>query len=158
MLKEAVSEITEYELERNKPMPSLNHALVQTSLIMALAPYSKIYRFASELNLDLEEWSSVPDLCILSPLQPNFREDQVAVTEPPLGIIEIVSPSQSLNQLVTKAESYFAHGVQSCWLVLLPLTNIYVFSDPNNYQIFREHEILHDTVLDIKIALSEVFG
>ncbi len=158
MFNDTVSAISAYELERNKPMPSLNHAIVQTNLIMALAPFAKRYRFASELSLDLEDWPSVPDLCILAPMRPNFRYDQVSVTEPPLGVIEIVSPSQSLNQLVAKAESYFAHGVQSCWLVLLPLTNIYVFSNPETYQIFRVHETLHDAVLDISLPLGEVFA
>lgn len=100
----------------------------------------------------------MPDLSILPKLTPDFRNDVTTVTEPPLGVIEIISPSQTLNQLVAKAEAYFAHGVKSCWLVLLPLTNIYVFSSPDDYQIFREHEVLKDEVLGIELPLKEVFS
>jgi Uma2 family endonuclease len=151
-------EVSAYEIERNKPMPSLNHSLVQVSLIMCLAPYSHKYRFASELSLDLADWPSVPDLSILPKMKPDFRNDVTSVTEPPLGVIEIISPSQTLNQLVEKAEAYFAHGVKSCWLVLLPLTNIYVFSSADDYQIFRAHETLIDAILDIELPLNEVFS
>lgn len=151
-------EVSSYEIERNKPMPSLNHSLVQASLIMCLASYANKYRFASELSLDLADWPSVPDLSILPKMKPDFRNDVTAVTEPPLGVVEIISPSQTLNQLVAKADAYFAHGVKSCWLVLLPLTNIYVFSSPEEYRIFREHEVLHDEVLGIELPLNEVFS
>ncbi|HRI58457.1 MAG TPA: hypothetical protein PK228_02005, partial [Saprospiraceae bacterium] len=63
----------------------------------------------------------------------------------------------SLNELTTKARDYFKHGVKSCWIVMLPLTNIHVFSSPDNYEVFRAHETLHDPILDISIALKEVF-
>jgi len=152
-------EISTYETERNKPMPSLNHSLLQARLIARLfARYEGKYNIASELSLDLADWPSVPDLSILPKMQPDFRNDVTTVTEPPLGVIEIISPSQTLNQLVAKAEAYFEHGVKSCWLVLLPLTNICVFSSPTDYQIFREHEVLKDTVLGIELPLKEVFA
>jgi len=32
----AEREISQYELERNKPMPSLNHSIVQSNLIFEL--------------------------------------------------------------------------------------------------------------------------
>lgn len=34
------------------------------------------------------------------------------MTEPPLCVIEIISPSQSLNELTAKAREYFKHGVK----------------------------------------------
>jgi len=152
-------EVPTYEIERNKPMPSLNHSLLQARLIARLfVRYEGRYDIASELSLDLADWPSVPDLSILPKMKPDFRNDVTAVTEPPLGVIEIISPSQTLSQLVAKAEAYFAHGVKSCWLVLLPLTNIYVFSSPDEYRIFREHEVLHDAVLGIELPLEEVFS
>ncbi len=87
----------------------------------------------------------------------DLRNDVVAVEEPPLGIVEIMSPKQSFNELIDKASQYFKHGVKSCWIVLLPLGNIYVFNTPEDYTIFRSTEILHDPVLDISISLKEVF-
>ena len=151
--------LSQYEIERHKPLPSLNHSIVQLNLGSELRTrYKNRYRIASELSLDLSDWSSVPDIC-LYPFRPlDLQNDQVAVTEPPLCTIEIISPSQSLNELLYKAREYFQHGVQSCWIVLLPLGNIYVFSSPEKYEIFRATETLRDEKMDISIPLAEVFA
>jgi Uma2 family endonuclease len=152
---EAVA-LSDYELERNKPMPSLNHGSTQANLI-ALLHFYKSYRVVSELSLDLHNWASVPDLCIYPKRPLDFKNDQVKVKEPPLCVVEIVSPGQSLQLLTDKARDYFEHGVKSCWLVLLPLTTICVFSSPDDYTFYRAHETLRDETLDISLPLKEVF-
>jgi len=149
--------ISQYELERGKPMPSLNHGSVQTNLVIELAPFRKKYRIATELSLDLDDWESVPDICIYPFIPLDTKNDVVTMMKPPLCAVEIISPSQSLTTLVAKANAYFKHGVQSCWLVLLGLDNIYVYTDPDNYDIFKANETLHDTKLDISFPLTEVF-
>jgi Uma2 family endonuclease len=149
---------TDYVTERGKPMPSFNHGSVQTNIAGELRTrYKKQYRAVSELSLDLSDWASVPDISLYPYAPLNLDKDVIAMTEPPLCTIEIISPSQSLNELIVKAQQYFAHGVKSCWLVLLPLSNIYVFSAPDTYQIFRANETLVDTVLNIEIPVNEVF-
>ncbi len=150
--------LSEYEVERNKPMPSFNHSIVQLNLGAELRNrYKSKYRIASELSLDLSEWPSVPDICIYPKTPLDLRNDVIAMTQPPLCVIEIISPSQSLNELIVKANDYFRHGVRSCWIVLLPLGNIYVFTSPDDYEIYRATETLHDPSLEISIPLNEVF-
>lgn len=149
--------ISQYEFERGKPMPSFNHGSVQTNLVIELAPFRKKYRIITELSLDLDTWESVPDICIYPFTPLDTKKDIVTMMKPPLCAIEIISPSQSLNMLVTKANEYFNHGVASCWLVLLGLDNIYVYTDPDNYEIFKTNEILHDKKLDISFPLTDVF-
>ena len=153
----ATNEISAYQLERKKPAPSFNHGLIQTRLIYELAPFRKKYRIVSELDLELSELTSVPDISILPYRELDLKNDILVWKEPPLGVIEILSPSQSLTELTTKAAGYFAHGVQSCWIVLPSLTNIYVFSSPDGYNIFRASETLRDEKLDISFPLEEVF-
>jgi len=150
-------EISSYELERNKHIPSLNHGSIQANLIMELTPFRKKYRIASELSLDLSEWPSVPDISIYPKMDIDLKNDVIAMKEPPLGVIEILSPGQSLSDLTSKALGYFQHGVQSCWIVLPSLANIYVFSGPDDYAIFRTSETLHDEKLGISFPLEEVF-
>ena len=155
---DTLSESLDYVTERGKPMPSFNHGSIQANLIIVLGTlYKKRYRTVSELSLDLSDWPSVPDISLYQRKPLDLQNDVVATTEPPLCAIEIISPSQSLSELTVKARQYFAHGVQSCWLVLPPLGNIYVYSSPGQYQIFRDYDTLRDTVLDIEIPLSEVF-
>lgn len=148
---------SDYEIERRKPMPSLNHSAVQSNLIMELAPWRKKYRITSELSLDLSEWPSVPDLSILPRKPLDLDHDTIAVAEAPLCVVEIISPTQSLNELTAKARNYFAHGVRSCWIVLPPLRNVYVFTSPDDYQVFKASETLHDPTLDISFPLQGVF-
>ncbi len=158
MIEVATNTPSAYETERNKPMPSLNHSLLQAQLCATLIHrYKKVYAIASELNLDLSSWSSVPDICIFPKTSLDLQNDVTAVTTPPLCAIEITSPSQSVADMVAKARAYFNHGVRSCWIVFLPLGNIYVFSAPDQYEVFRADQTLVDSVLDISIPLKEVF-
>lgn len=151
-------EISSYELERNKPTPSYNHGLIQARLIYELIlKYKNKYNVLPELSLDLSDWPSVPDISIFPKTEMNLKNDIISMKEPPLGVIEILSPSQSMSELTTKASGYFAHGVQSCWIVLPSLANIYVFSSPDDYAMFRASETLHDEKLDISFPLEEVF-
>lgn len=152
------TETVDYVTERGKPMPSLNHGSVQTNLILALGGrFKERYRIVSELSLDLSDWPSVPDISLYNRMPLDFKNDIIAMTEPPIGVIEIISPTQSLSELTSKARDYFKHGVKSCWIVLLPLMNIHVFSSPDDYEVFRAQDVLRDTVLDIEIPLNEVF-
>ncbi len=139
-------------------MPSLNHGSIQANLIFEIKlKYKDKYRIVSELSLDLSEWPSVPDISIYPKMELDMKNDVIAMKEPPLGVIEILSPSQSLADLTAKAVGYFEHGVQSCWIVLPSLSNIYVFSSPDEYQIFRASETLEDEKLGISFSLEEVF-
>ncbi|MCU0443734.1 MAG: Uma2 family endonuclease [Microscillaceae bacterium] len=154
---EKVVEISQYELERGKPMPSKLHSIAQANLIVEMAKYRNKYRFLSELSLSLDNWDAVPDLCIYDKSVLNTFEDEVELTIPPICAIEILSPSQSLNDLVAKAKKYFEKGVRSCWIVIPVFKNIYVYADAENYTIFKANETLYDSKLEISIPLNEVF-
>lgn len=148
---------SEYELERNKPMPSLNHSAIQTNLIMELSPFRRLFRITSELSLELSDWPSVPDICIYPKMPIDLKKDVITMKEPPLCAIEIISPTQSVDELRAKAVKYFEHGVRSCWIVIPAFANIYVFSSPDDYEIYRAPETLQDAVLDLSLPLKEVF-
>jgi Uma2 family endonuclease len=148
--------LSDYEKERNKPIPSFNHGSVQANLIALLYVF-KNFRVVSELSLDLTDWVSVPDLSIYAKKPLDFKNDQIKVKEAPICVIEIISPTQSLNELTEKAEEYFNHGVKSCWLVMLPLTSICVFSSPNEYVFYRANQTLIDDIMGISLPLKEVF-
>jgi len=44
-------------------------------------------------------------------------EDEVEVEKKPLCVIKILSPFQSLQELLDKAKIYFEQGILSYWLV-----------------------------------------
>lgn len=155
---EAVTEQSAYEQERGKPMPSKVHSSVQANILFAVYPYRERFRFMSELSLDLDGWWSVPDLVVYPKMTIDIRQDEVRVTTPPLCTIEIISPMQSLQELIDKARAYFEHGVQSCWLVLPGLRSIYVFSSFDEFRTFTHDDTLLDETLQVSLSLTEVFA
>jgi Uma2 family endonuclease len=147
-----------YQFERNKSMPSKLHSIVQANLIFQLnLNFRDRFRVFSELTLALSGWESVPDICLFDMEKVDFWHDEIQITTPPLCSIEILSPTQSIQELITKSEKYFQLGIKSCWLVIPSLKNIYVFHQPTEYSIFRENEVLNDQNLNISFNLSEVF-
>lgn len=156
---EAVTEQSAYEQDRGKPMPSKVHAYIQMNIGFELKTrYKDRFTFLSELSLDLDGWWSVPDLSIYAKMVIDVRRDEIRMTTPPLCAIEIISPMQSLQELVDKAKAYFEHGVQSCWLVLPGLRSIYVFSSFDDFKTFTHTDTLLDDTLKISIPLGEVFA
>lgn len=132
--------------------------MIQANLITELnIRFRKRFSIVSELSLDLSSWVSVPDLAIYAKRPLDVKNDVVTMTEPPLCAVEIISSTQSLNDLVAKARAYFAHGVRSCWIVIPALENIYVFSSADDYRIYRSSEELSDSVLDLAFPLKAVF-
>jgi len=48
--------LSKYEIERGKPIPSLNHGIIQSNLCFAiLAKYRKEYSVISELSVELDK-------------------------------------------------------------------------------------------------------
>lgn len=151
------SVVEDYEKERGKPMPSFNHGVVQANLIVALN-FACRDRFliASELSLASEP-PMTPDISICSLRQPDWLHDEIRVAEAPLATVEIVSPSQSINDFVPRIEDYFRFGVRSVWLVLPPLKQVAVFVPEADPEVFSEGNVV-DTSLDAVVALDEIFS
>jgi Uma2 family endonuclease len=155
--------VSDYERERGKPAPSKNHSHTQTNLTFALAPYRTRFSLMPELNLDPGDGGRpvTPDLAIYPPLEIDFTEDEVRMTDLPLVAVEIQSPTQSPNDLVQKAKRLLRAGVRSAWIVLPPLQTITVFTGaPGDLAqtTYRVGETLADPATGIEVALADVFA
>jgi Uma2 family endonuclease len=152
--------ISQYELERGKPMPSKNHAIIQSRLIIAFAQLAgDRYTILSEITIDLPAGGVVPDIALYPPTPYEAFNDEVEMTTPPLCAIEIISPSQSNQQFIKKAENYFKAGTRSCWIVDPVFRQIHVFDSAEHYQTFQagREELLIDSVMDIRLSLTDLF-
>lgn len=158
-MEAAVENKSAYEKEREKPMPSVNHSIVQGNLVFYLKlTYRKKYRILPELNVDVIDKGRIPDVAICD-INTSFRPgaDKVKLDGVPFGVIEILSPKQNLSELVQKSAEYFKIGVKSYWLVLPDLRSIYIFDKPNDYQVFTWKDQLKDDLLGIELDLNEIF-
>jgi hypothetical protein len=59
---EVLEVISDYELERGKPIPTLNHGIIQSNLTIGLGvKYKSLYRVAGEVVLDTQQYHTRPD-------------------------------------------------------------------------------------------------
>jgi len=151
-------EISDYELERGKPMPSLKHAIIQGNLIQFLrAGLGADYLVLPELSLALDAQKAVPDLSVFLRLAIDPTVEQIAVAEVPRTAIEILSPTQVIGELLEKAGRYFAAGVQSYWLVVPELRAVAVFSAPKKYKYFYNGDTLRDPATGAELPVGQLF-
>jgi Uma2 family endonuclease len=150
---------SEYEIERGKPIPSRNHAYIQSKMIKLLdRKYDETYEAISELSILLDGKEVVPDVLIYKKFDFRPGNDEIKVSELPLNVIEILSPSQNLSDLIIKSYKYFDSGIQSYWLIIPDLTTIYVFSAPDEFEVFVKKEKLVDAKLGIELELGAIFS
>jgi Uma2 family endonuclease len=157
---EAVVDIlSEYELERGKPMPNLTHGAIQANLIFELKmAYRSEYRIASEVTLATLPDGSTPDVLIY-PLMPlGFGDEPAKRTDAPMVCIEIQSPSQSMEHMVAKTNVYFSFGVQSCWVVLPSIQAVMVYDRPGHYRFFHDNDTLVDSKVNVQVPLLGIFA
>jgi Uma2 family endonuclease len=137
--------------------PSRLHSYLHGSLVSAFRQFPQFSVFVN-LTLALGDDDYIPDVCAY-PKQPiNFVEtDQVRVDELPLMIMEIVSPTQTIQEVLEKFPIYFQAGIRSCWLVVPQTTTITVYTAPNQGHIFHAGEVV-DPVLNIRLPLDQIFA
>jgi Uma2 family endonuclease len=160
---ELVVEKSQYELERGKPMPSKNHAVIQSRIQKLIdRKYPDKFEVLPELSLDInaEGREKVPDLAFYNAEDIYFdaENDEIRFKEMPLGVVEIISPTQTLTELIIKSHTFFDAGVKSYWLVIPSLKTIYVFSDKGEYEVYAKTGLLIDNQLGIEIDLGKLFG
>jgi Uma2 family endonuclease len=154
----SLHDVSDYELERGKPMPTTKHGSVQANLLgLLISRYKKQFRFISELTIELGEKTAVPDISIYNHFDIQWDEEEPAVREePPIVAIEIISPSQTLTEIRDKARKYFVQGVKSCWIVQPELQIISVFHPGEKPHTFTTG-MVEDSAVGIQIPIEEVF-
>lgn len=154
-----IESLSDYEIERGKPMPSLLHAVVQANLISLLnACYRETYHILPELSIASPEGKPlVPDIAIYPRFEIDWQNDVIRQKEAPLATVEILSPKQNLSDLNEKAQRYFGMGTTSCWIVLPSMEAIAVNHPAGKYKFFSGHETLIDEKIKVELPLVEVF-
>lgn len=117
-----------YEQERGKSVPGYNHSRTQARLIVQLADTTD-FDVLSELNLDLNGWRCVPDICLFPKTKTSglVRDDIAWVTDVPAMAVEIFSPTQTMEQMTDKVKKLLEAGVPSVWLVMPAVHLVSVF-------------------------------
>ncbi len=157
MLPSETTYSEKYEQERGKPMPSFNHYYVQSQLQFALhEACGDRFLVGGELSLATEP-SETPDLSICQFRDPDWLHDEMRASDPPIAVVEVLSPSQSVDEIIPKIETYFRFGIISVWLVQPPLKQVAVFTPDMEPQVFVEGNVI-DPTLGVSVALEKIFS
>jgi len=136
--------------------PSYHHSYLAGKIIAALGKLDE-YSVFSELTLQIDR-DYVPDISLYKKRKINFKSgDIIKMTEIPLLVIEILSPSQGVQEILDKFKIYFEAGVKSCWLVIPVTESVTVYSSTDNAETFYKDNII-DTILNIQISVNEIFA
>ena len=97
--------------------PSLNHSYLCKKIILEIEKTQQ-WEAWPELTLNIES-GLIPNIAVYARggLQPNFREDALKCDVLPQLVIEVASPSQSMYELMAKADRFLKAGVPAIWTV-----------------------------------------
>lgn len=148
---------TPYEIERNKPMPSVNHSRIQLNLCMEFARQRE-FSVYPELDVRLEARDFTPDVCVY-PHEP-FRqfEDVSKRTDAPLLIVEILSNSQGAGDVYEKIRWYLAHGVKSAWMISPLGASVTIYGPNGSFQVHPTTGAVTDPVTGIHADFAAVMS
>ena len=152
---EAVFELE--ETKKKKGVRSRNHAYLQYRLILEISYLNK-YQTIPEVSLLINGKEKIPDLAFYKNFEFRPNNDEVRLTDLPLGVVEILSPKQHISELSIKSKIYLDAGIKSYWLVVPDLKSIYVYNSAGEYEGFVNKGILKDRELDIELDLEKLFG
>lgn len=146
-----VAPIVEKQVEE---MPSLNHSYVCAQVMKQLLQHEDIQPLP-ELTLDIDK-GATPDISIFprANVQPNFFEDVLKLQQLPFLAIEVVSSSQSVQEMLAKATALITAGVKTVWVVEPYGRSIFVISDRAKY-------LFHEEVVEsngVRVDFAKVFS
>ena len=142
------------ELEKSdKDMSSLNHSYVCLQLMKQLIINEDIEPLP-ELTLDIAN-GLTPDISVFekTKIKPNSFRDIPRFQEKPSLVIEVVSSSQTIQEMLQKAHQLVDEGVKVVWTVE-PYSRTVFVTTPDEETLFHEEVIENE---GIKIDFSKIF-
>ena len=140
----------------NQCQVSITFTFSHSCSLLCMKPAGDRFLVGGELSLASEP-PVTSDISICSLRQPDWLHDEVRASDPPVTVVEILSPSQSVNEIVPKIETYFRFGIKSVWLVQPPLKQVAVFMPDMEPHVFVEGDVT-DPTLDVQVALDKIFS
>jgi len=145
-----------YEEERGKPMPSTNHAIIQSRLTGFFLRHTE-FDIMNELSLRLGGKPVTPDISIYPRKPMDLLNDVIVRTDAPLLTVEILSPTQGSSPVLEKVALYLANGVKSVWLVAPPFRLVTIFT-PDGQQRTYHNGVVRDPAIGVTADLDAIFS
>jgi len=136
--------------------PSYHYSYTKAKLIGALLKLEPFTVF-SELTLRIDGKNYMPDICVYPKHEVDLSlADSEEITDMPILAIEILSQTQTIEEILDRFFMYFAGIIKSCWLVVPIAGAVIVYTSPEKALRFNTGEIF-DEQLDIRVPMKEIF-
>ena len=139
--------------KQDKDMPSLNHSYICLQILRQLLQNENVEPLP-ELTLDIAN-GLTPDISIFpkEQIHPNFFRDVSKFQQMPVLAIEVISSSQTIEELLEKAAQLIQAGVKAVWTI-----------EPHSRSVFvttsSEEKLFHDGIVEdeeIQVDFAKVF-
>jgi Uma2 family endonuclease len=144
------------------------------SNMIAARLYAPMNSFASQRRLGV---TSMEALFILDPIHDLRRRPDVAfvtATRWPLDrefpvtgdwevvpnlAVEVISPTELFNDVLSKAHEYFRYGVEQVWLVVPAVRQVYIYDSPTRVRILGDNDTIDGITLlpGFQLPVAQLF-
>jgi Uma2 family endonuclease len=141
--------------EVEKPLPKKLHARVQAYLIRVLAmTIPQSYEALPELNVLCGGDRLVPDITVT---ERSARYEDGDLADAPALAVEIMSPGQTLSDLVDRCERLHKAGAAQCWIIWPERRQAWMFT-PVSLEAAKENLTASFGEDSIEINLAEMWS
>jgi Uma2 family endonuclease len=141
--------------EVEKLLPKKLHARVQAFLLRMLGiklpgPYEAL----PELNVLCGEDRLVPDITVT---ERTARYEDGDLADPPLLAVEIMSPGQSLSNMLNKCERLHKAGTPECWVIWPEKRQAWTYAPGSFHEASKTLTVSLDPIA-VEISLAEMWS
>lgn len=153
---ETIETVSQYELERGKPVPRFKHSIVQARLVGQLLRHEDKYDVLSEIDVVMNSKPYTPDIYLYPKRPIDWAAEDEVMTAPPLIAVEILSGAQSLDDLVIKATASLKAGAGACWGIAPSMQTIFVMKSGVKTEAYTRG-VLTDDATGVAVNVDEFF-
>lgn len=144
-------------IEEDDEMPTRMHSWLQRRFIELFVRYlvSGTEAFPPVTFKGLAQ-RYTPDISIYPTISTSHFAESATEELPPLWAIEIISPGQTIRDMVKKCEGMIASGVEECWIVEPANESITVCTKERRF-VRHEGEVLTNRFLREPLKVEAIF-
>jgi Uma2 family endonuclease len=158
----------EYELvighPEEKQMGGARHGGIGARLLVRLGGYVEAHKlgavYGPDTSYQIGPNERIPDVSFVSASRIPFDGEPQGIwpIAPDLAV-EIVSPNDLYEKVITKVEDYFGAGVRQVWLISPEHRSVTIYRTPTQLAILTEAEDLSgdDLILGFRCPVADLF-
>jgi Uma2 family endonuclease len=145
------------EDEEDDEIPNFAHGRLQTELLWILRTCLKPHVAAySPITFRGKIRRYTPDVVVYPKRTVPLAEEAILELTPPMLAVEIISPGQTMAEMVKKCREMITSGVEECWIIE-PANESVTICRQGAMLVLHHGEEIHHTLLTRNINVDELF-